>query len=94
MSDATNCGGSFTEGTACGDCDGCHAEAVTLLHQQIDDRAAYVRKQCAEVKPCPLCRSEQIQLCLDYSNQIKDLAKCRECKCQAPLSAWNNRKDV
>jgi hypothetical protein len=41
--------------------------------------------------PCPLCDSQQVQVCRDSNNQAKDSARCRECKCTAPLSVWNRR---
>lgn len=39
--------------------------------------------------PCPLCKSTQVQLCMDGNNAIKDLCKCRDCGCTALRSVWN-----
>lgn len=41
---------------------------------------------------CPLCQSDQIQVCMDANNPSKDFAKCRHCHCQAPLKVWQERK--
>jgi hypothetical protein len=41
--------------------------------------------------PCPLCDSQQVQVCRDSNNPAKDSARCRDCKCTAPLSVWNRR---
>jgi hypothetical protein len=38
--------------------------------------------------PCPLCESEQVMLCEDANNPHKSFARCRSCRCEAPLSAW------
>jgi hypothetical protein len=42
--------------------------------------------------PCPLCKSDQVQVCMDTNNPIKDFVKCRHCHCQAPFKAWQDRK--
>lgn len=48
--------------------------------------------QAAErAAPCPLCESPQVQICRDSNNPMKDTARCRECKCTAPLATWNRR---
>lgn len=39
---------------------------------------------------CPLCKSIQVEICVDSNNPIKNMARCRTCKCTAPLFAWNN----
>jgi hypothetical protein len=41
--------------------------------------------------PCPLCQSPQVQFCGDRNNPAKAIARCRECKCTAPLDRWQNR---
>lgn len=43
--------------------------------------------------PCPLCKSEQVQACIDANNPMKDFAKCRICHCTAPLKIWNKPRD-
>jgi hypothetical protein len=45
----------------------------------------------AELLPCPLCGTDQIQVCTDANNPMKDYCRCRECKCTGPLSRWNTR---
>lgn len=42
--------------------------------------------------PCPLCASQQVQICRDGNNPEKDSARCRECKCTGPLAIWNQRR--
>jgi transcription elongation factor Elf1 len=44
-----------------------------------------------ELKPCPFCGSNQVQLCIDSNNAMKDRAKCRECGITGLVSAWNRR---
>jgi hypothetical protein len=89
-----NCEGSFFEGTACGECERCLEESGNLM---ILNYGPYAERQYGirnAIQSCPLCGSNQVQICLDYNNPVKDTAKCRECKCQAPLTAWNERKPV
>lgn len=43
---------------------------------------------------CPICRSNQIQVCRDYNNPEKDQCKCRVCGCKANRIEWNNRVAV
>lgn len=38
--------------------------------------------------PCPLCQSQQVQLCSDSNNPAKDYYRCRECKCTGPRALW------
>ena len=45
-----------------------------------------------KIEPCPLCNSEQIQLCRDGNNVLKDTCKCRECGCTALRSSWEMRE--
>jgi hypothetical protein len=47
-----------------------------------------------ELASCPLCFSEQVQLCRDANNQEKDFCRCRACKCTGPLSLWQRRKEI
>lgn len=42
---------------------------------------------------CPLCFSNQVQVCIDYNNRAKDWCRCRECKCQAPAAIWNKNQE-
>lgn len=42
-------------------------------------------------RPCPCCGSNQVQLCIDANNVMKDRAKCRECGVTGLLPAWNRR---
>lgn len=42
-----------------------------------------------EIASCPLCGTEQVQLCRDYNNPSKDFCRCRHCKCTGPLTLWN-----
>lgn len=72
--------------------------AFDYAHKLISERLSGKRKsKLSEVRartyalPCPLCKSQQIQVCLDSNNPMKDFAKCRMCHCQAPLKTWNNR---
>jgi len=44
-----------------------------------------------KLKPCPFCGGEQLQLCADSNNPDKNFVRCRHCKAQAPLKAWNTR---
>ena len=44
-----------------------------------------------DLLPCPCCGSEQVQYCSDNNNPMKDIAKCRRCKAQAPVKSWNKR---
>ena len=41
------------------------------------------------LKPCPLCGSDQVQMCRDGNNTAKDKCRCRKCGCTAPLTVWN-----
>ncbi len=45
----------------------------------------------SELLPCPFCETDQLQLCSDSNNPDKSFVKCRRCKAQAPLKAWNIR---
>jgi transcription elongation factor Elf1 len=47
-------------------------------------------KQLVTALPCPLCKADQVQVCLDSNNPQKDFARCRLCFCQAPLKIWNS----
>jgi hypothetical protein len=48
--------------------------------------------QAERAAPCPLCHTDQVQICRDSNNPAKDSARCRECKCTGPLLIWNQRR--
>lgn len=45
-----------------------------------------------KLKPCFCCGSEQVQYCTDSNNPGKDIARCRDCKAQAPVKVWDKRE--
>lgn len=84
-----NCNGSFSDDEPCGECQLCLEEANMISGKNwtsMCDRHDEARKV---LQNCPLCDSNQVRLCLDYNNQLKDKAQCNECQCEAPLVAWN-----
>jgi hypothetical protein len=48
--------------------------------------------QAERAAPCPLCHTDQVQICRDSNNPAKDTARCRACKCTGPLLIWNQRR--
>ena len=61
------------------------------VRKEVDRLMGMASKLVPKPLPCPMptCRSEQVQVCMDANNPIKDFAKCRICHCQAPLKIWN-----
>lgn len=48
-----------------------------------------IMKERYPKNPCPICQSNQIQLCADYNNPSKDIYKCRECQTTGHRVIWN-----
>lgn len=62
------------------------------VHRAMEKLLGRAIRPMVRALPCPICKSEQVQVCMDSNNPDKDFAKCRICYCQAPLKAWNGRK--